>query len=360
MLTTKPWLWPLLLAALDIQIRAFLNPTAFLPAIVYSLVCRDVKQYPDLQGILQAMTLVNEPGFNNCGPILQMPQEMISLDKRLYLLCSESRSTAKKLSNKIQAEDSKLKRGCGSFLGNHAFPIFLSQQHLSLPYFLDIELPSDILPLSEPELLTLRASAARFLRGKSAKELAQGFQARTSIPAVPSSLSALWVQQLILVFCRRLSLDSSVQSAGQELLLHAEQEAAARQNNFKQALRILLDPESYKLIDKPGSVDEASKLLDSYIGFQYSPEKGTYKNRSIILIKESGILKLIGTESESNIRSLLDELEARGIFLKHDNVKFSDGKTQRFYWLDHDATKGSSIQVPRFQGSSTSETDIQT
>lgn len=338
LLTKKPWVWSPLLVALDVQIRLYF---ADVPPIVHDLVCPDEIQRASLLKALQALTLTNDPGLCDRGPIVssQIPASF-SADHRLLVMYDVDRRSARRLSTVLQTEDGNLKRGAPLTLPQPTLPVLISASAFSLPFIRDIPLGPDAEALSVEELSTLRSAACHFLRKSIAKCLSQEMAAKLNASEAPFvSLANLWLDAMVMTISKAFHLDPSIRSGGEEHLLRVQEEAEAKEQKIAQAIMLLSDPQTYdgKIADKPKAADEATVLQAQYPVLKYCPKKGDHAGETIVLTDDIGLTKLIGWDDTSDLPILLDALKQRKLLLKRKaNVSFQ-GKCQRFHWLSWDA-----------------------
>ena len=338
LLTKKPWVWSPLLVALDVQIRLYF---ADVPPIVHNLVCPDEIQRTSLLKVIQALTLTNAPGLCDCGPIVssQIP-DAFSTDHRLVVMCDVDRRSARRLSSVLQTEDENLKRGAPLPLPRPTLPVLISASAFSLPFIRDIPLEPVAEALSIEELSTLRSAACHFLRKKIAQHLSQEMEGKLYTPEAPFvSLADLWLDSMVTTISKVFRLDASTRSAGEAHLLRVQEETEARDQKIAQAITLLSNPQTYdgKIVDKPKTANDATKLQAQYPAFEYQPKRGPYADSTVILSDDQGLMKLIGWDNASDLPILLDELKRRNLLLKRkENVSFQD-KSLRFHWLSWDA-----------------------
>ena len=338
LLTKKPWVWSPLLVALDVQIRLYF---ADVPPIVHNLICPDEIQRASLLKVLQALTLTNDPGLCDCGPIIssQIP-DSFSTDHRLLVMYDVDRRSARRLSSVLQTEDENLKRGAPLPLPRPTLPVLINASAFSLPFIRDIPLEPADEALSIEELSTLRSAACHFLCKNIVKRLSQEMVAKLNAPETPFvSLANLWLDAMVITISKTFRLDTSTRSGGEEHLLRVQEEAEAREQKIAQAIMLLSDPKTYdgKIVDKPKTSNEATDLQAQYPVLKYCPTKGDHSGETIVLTDNVGLMNLIGWDNASDLPILLDALKQRKILLKRkENVSFQD-KSLRFHWLSWDA-----------------------
>ena len=346
LLTKKPWVWSPLLVALDVQIRLYFDAQirlyfADVPPIVHNLVCPDEIQRASLLNVLQALTLTNDPGLCDCGPIVspQIP-DSFPTDHRLLVMYDVDRRSARRLSSVLQREDENLKRGAPLPLPRPTLPVLISASAFSLPFIRDIPLEPAAEALSIEELSTLRSAACHFLHKNVATRLSQEMGAKLNAPEAPFvSLANLWLDAILITISKIFRLDASTRSGGEEHLLRVHEEAEARDQKIAQAIMLLSDPQAYngKIVDRPKTTDEATALQAQYPVFKYCPKKGDHAGETVALTNDLGLMKLIGWDNDSDLPILLDALKQRKLLLKcKENVSFQD-KSLRLHWLSWDA-----------------------
>lgn len=334
LLTKKPWVWSPLLVALDVQIRLYF---ADVPPIVHNLICPDEIQRASLLKVLQALTLTNDPGLCDCGPIVspQIP-DSFPTDHRLLVMYDVDRRSARRLSSVLQTEDENLKRGAPLPLPQPTLPVLINASAFSLPFIRDIPLEPADETLSIEELSTLRSAACHFLCKNIVKRLSQEMVAKLNAPETPFvSLANLWLDAMVITISKTFRLDTSTRSGGEEHLLRVQEEAEARDQKIAQAIMLLSDPQAYngKIVDKPKTTDEATALQAQYPVFKYCPKKGDHAGETVALTNDLGLMKLIGWDNDSDLPILLDALKQRKLLLKcKENVSFQD-KSLRLHWL---------------------------
>ena len=328
LLTEQPWLWGALLATGDLQLRVFRSD--FLrPTFLFNLVCPKEEARQDLTNLLCALTLINEMGLCDSGPILCQDPTYCP-DQRLYLQIDPERRVLRKAVSQITEADRARKRGIVIHDPLSSYPLFLSSSPAVLPFTVDLDL-SPITPLDSDTLHLLTQAMCLLLRKDTVTIAGNEISHSTT-----RWQNIAWLLALVSAFGKVLGLSREAVSAGNDLLLSGENARLARIALINNAVTTLSDPAHWigQLAEKPATKEDAQSLLKTYWGLHYMPTKGELAGKSIILCNDDGLRRSLGWSDSENIPLLLDALEEKTYLLrKKSSVAFSNQNTLRLHYL---------------------------
>ena len=289
------WLFPVITAALDVQLRSF-APCAEIPVFIYNFTIKK----PNLQvekvfsSTFTALNLTTEGTACNSAP----PQ-IIALDTghltdwsgcrdRLVILRTSTGAPLKPLFDALDECERQTRFGGVLPRRLATVPILRSRTIFDRADTVDIELPSTIDPLTGYDLDLLRIAAARTLTKANAAE------------AYPFEV---WRTAVIQIF-----LEANLPSHGmaftaayngfedaQASQLRAE---AEREETLRKALELLGDQSRYEdeIIPKPATADEATRLLDdeqAAVAFRHTPTQGNGRGQPFIIFSNASLFRLL-------------------------------------------------------------------
>ena len=305
------WLFPVITAALDVQLRSF-APCTEVPIFLYNFTVKK----PNLQveqAITRAFTALNlttEGTACNSAP----PQIVVSdsgdledwsgCRDRLVILRTSTGAPLKPL---FDALDECERQTCfGGILPRRlgTVPIIRSRTIFDRDDTVDIELPSTIDPLTGYALDLLRIAISHTLtKANAAEAYRRWYGPMTSHARNQLDPFEVWRTAVIQVF-----LEANLPSHGmaftaayngfedaQASQLRAE---AEREETLQKALELLSDQSRFEveIIKKPDTADEATRLLDdeqAAVAFRHTPTQGNDRGQPFIIFSNASLFRLL-------------------------------------------------------------------
>lgn len=305
------WLFPVITAALDVQLRSF-APCAEIPVFIYNFTIKK----PNLQvekvfsSTFTALNLTTEGTACNSAP----PQITV-LDSgdladwsgcrdRLVLLRTSTGAPLKPLFDALDECERQTRFGGVLPRRLSTVPIVRSRTIFDRSDTVDIELPSSIDSLTNYDLDLLRIAAARTLtKANAAEAYRRWYGPMTSLARYQLDPFEVWRDAVVRVF-----LEANLPSHGmaftaaydgletaQASQLRAEEE---REETLRRALELLGDQSRYEdeIIPKPATADEATRLLDEEreaVAFRHTPTRGPESGKHFIIFSNASLFRLL-------------------------------------------------------------------
>ncbi len=309
--TNSEWLAPILIAALDTQLRSFSGCDS-IPVFCYNFTLKKVNLQAD-SGFMSVLTAMNftvqggacssaprEISVQNDGDI----EDWNGCHDRLVVLRTAKGGGLAPIFDKLDTYDRSraYKRVLPPRLST--VPIIRSKTFFDRSDTVDCELPEVIPALTDAQLSWLRTAFSRVLTAKNAADASKRWRNRMyHMCGFLRNPFEEWRDVLHRVF-----LDSVFPNQGQakETAQTGFQTAQKRQKEAEEerekilqdALDLVADQSSYekKIIDKPTSRDEGKKLLNidqSAIAFRYVRTSGTYEGKHFIVFTDDSLFRLL-------------------------------------------------------------------
>ena len=305
------WLFPVITAALDVQLRSF-APCAEIPVFIYNFTIKK----PNLQvekvfsSTFTALNLTTEGTACNSAP----PQ-IIALDTghltdwsgcrdRLVILRTSTGAPLKPLFDALDECERQMRFGGVLPRRLATVPILRSRTIFDRADTVDIELPSTIDPLTGYDLDLLRIAISHTLtKANAAETYRRWYGPMTSHARYQLDPFEVWRTAVIQIF-----LEANLPSHGmaftaayngfedaQASQLRAE---AEREETLRKALELLGDQSRYEdeIIPKPATADEATRLLDdeqAAVAFRHTPTQGNGRGQPFIIFSNASLFRLL-------------------------------------------------------------------
>ena len=305
------WLFPVITAALDVQLRSF-APCAEIPVFIYNFTIKK----PNLQvekvfsSTFTALNLTTEGTACNSAP-----SQIIALDTghltdwsgcrdRLVILRTSTGAPLKPLFDALDECERQTRFGGVLPRRLSTVPIVRSRTIFDRSDTVDIELPSTIDSLTNFDLDLLRIAAARTLtKANAAEAYRRWYGPMTSLARYQIDPFEVWRDAVVRVF-----LEANLPSHGmaftaaydgletaQASQLRAEEE---REETLRRALELLGDQSRYEdeIIPKPATADEATRLLDEEreaVAFRHTPTRGPESGKHFIIFSNASLFRLL-------------------------------------------------------------------
>ena len=305
------WLFPVITAALDVQLRSF-APCAEIPVFIYNFTIKK----PNLQvekvfsSTFTALNLTTEGTACNSAP----PQIIVSdsgdladwsgCRDRLVILRTSTGALLKPLFDDLDECERQARFGGVLPRRLATVPIIRSRTIFDRDDTVDIELPSTIDSLTNYDLNLLRIAAAHTLTKANAAEVyRRWYGPMTSLARYQLDSFEVWRDAVVRVF-----LEANLPSHGmaftaaydgletaQASQLRAEEE---REETLRRALELLGDQSRYEdeIIPKPATADEATRLLDEEreaVAFRHTPTRGPESGKHFIIFSNASLFRLL-------------------------------------------------------------------
>ena len=308
LLESAPTLLPVVVAAMDAQLRAF-KCFRKAPQGIYNFVLPKGSPGADewLFTAFRAVSFVNELGAVSMGPIEITLKDSGDLSRwkacyeRLAILRTTTGALLWPLVESI--EEAERFRKCGGHPPSPfpTVPIAVTRGILQCPQVLDVALPDrpDRLCVADQDLL--RTAMAVLLDKTLAQEAYDCWR-----KAIKSSSTyringfRLWRDTLIDVAISRWFSNPEAKRRVHALLgknaLQQEEDEARRAETLDRAFRLLSDPGRYnsQIVDRPTSKEEAQLLLSTDVAaFHFTPQRGPDKGRTFLAFSEESLRRLL-------------------------------------------------------------------
>ena len=305
------WLFPVITAALDVQLRSF-APCAEVPIFAYNFTVKKPNLQVD-QAITRAFTALN---LTTAGATCNSaPPQITVLDSgdladwsgcrdRLVLLRTSTGAPLKPLFDALDECERQTRFGGVLPRRLSTVPIVRSRTIFDRSDTVDIELPSSINSLTNYDLDLLRIAAAHTLTKANAAEVyRRWYGPMTSLARYQLDSFEVWRDAVVRVF-----LEANLPSHGmaftaaydgletaQASQLRAEEE---REETLRRALELLGDQSRYEdeIIPKPATADEATRLLDeeqTAVAFRHAITQGAASGQHFVVFSNSSLFRLM-------------------------------------------------------------------
>ena len=305
------WLFPVITAALDVQLRSF-APCAEIPVFIYNFTIKK----PNLQvekvfsSTFTALNLTTEGTACNSAP----PQIIVSdsgdladwsgCRDRLVILRTSTGALLKPLFDDLDECERQARFGGVLPRRLATVPIIRSRTIFDRDDTVDIELPSTIDSLTNYDLNLLRIAAAHTLTKANAAEVyRRWYGPMTSLARYQLDPFEVWRDAVVRIF-----LEANLPSHGmaftvaydgletaQASQLRAE---AEREETLRKALELLGDQSRFEgeIIKKPDTADEATRLLDeeqTAVAFRHTITQGSASGQRFVVFSNSSLFRLM-------------------------------------------------------------------
>ena len=305
------WLTPILIAALDTQLRSFSGCDG-IPVFCYNFTLKKVNLQADSNFIrvLTAMNFTVQDGACSAAPREISVQNNGDIEDwngchdRLVVLRTAKGGGLAPIFNKLDTYDRSraYKRVLPSRLST--VPIIRSKTFFDRSDTVDCELPEVIPALTDAQLSWLRTAFSRVLTAKNAADASKRWRNRMyHMCGFLRNPFEEWRDVLHRVF-----LDSVFSNQGQakETAQTGFQTAQKRQKEAEEerekilqdALDLVTDQSRYEneIIDKPVTADEAKERLKTdpdAVAFRHSPTSKDYVGQHFIIFTEQSLLRFL-------------------------------------------------------------------
>lgn len=305
------WLTPILIAALDTQLRSFSGCDG-IPVFCYNFTLKKVNLQADSNFIrvLTAMNFTVQDGACSAAPREITVQDNGDIEDwngchdRLVVLRTAKGGGLAPIFDKLDTYDRS--RAYKGVLPPRlsTVPIIRSKTFFDRSDTVDCELPGVIPALTDAQLSWLRTAFSRVLTANNAADASKRWHNRMHDQyGFLRNPFETWRDVLLGVF---LNSVFSKQGQARETAITSFQTAQKRQKEaeaerekiLQRALDLVADQSSYEkeIIDKPASRDEGKKLLNidqSAIAFRYVRTSGTYEGKHFIVFTDPSLLRLL-------------------------------------------------------------------
>ena len=329
------WLIHVILAAFTAHSMAFLKRPEKIPVFGENFVLEDGNDAETLIQALRAVTFLNERGLDNAGPILGDPDWKAWKDSPERLVVNRGTGKAIRTLREMLTERDRLLK-CGAPVAPMTtVPILVSNSYFFSDLVNDRPIPAGIPRLSEEEQDILRTAAAKVFTPETAQKAL--FIMNWNLTLAGSyrrSTRLLWRDTC-------LELMTSIWFPEEDRREAVLRQATAYLNEEKEvldqdskmvadAVAFLEDPARYaeRLVEKPDSLKEAKKLLESYDGIVFTPARGVFTNLQLIGFRRETLCRLLGwgVEEKRLLNTLLDRCEERGTLVNREmGLSFKSG-----------------------------------
>lgn len=349
------WLIPILIAALDTQLRSFSGCDS-IPVFCYNFTLKKVNLQADSNFIrvLTAMNFTVQGGACSAAPreiIVQGSDDIEDWNgchDRLIVLRTAKGCGLVPIFDKLDTYDrSRTYKGVlPSRLST--VPIIRSKTFFDRPDTVDCELPEVIPALTDVQLSWLRTAFSCVLTGENAADASERWRDRMyHMCGFLRNPFEEWRDVLHRVF-----LDSVFPKQGQaretaktsfQTAQKRQKEAEAeREETLRKALELLGDQSRFedKIIKKPDTAAEATRLLDEQceaVAFRHTPTRGSDCGQRFIIFSNTSLFRLLQRAGLDD--SLYDVFKKRavamGLMVKQSwPVKVGDTNFNGFWICD--------------------------
>lgn len=339
LLETQPQLLPVVIAAMDAQLRA-LKRCDSIPHFAYNFIpnAGDAQAVKWLIDVFRAVTFSNSAA----GAIELTLREASDLETwrgcpdRLVVLKTASGSLLRPIITELEKRD-KIEK-CGGILPPPlpTVPIAVSRSVFNCPHTYDVALDKEPQALRVEEMDLLRWAMAQVLTKETAEEARSRW---TNLMAHPCSYRwerrEIWRSVLIRLLHDAWFRDSENRARAEALfstrLERQHEEEQKRRELITKALQLISTPTRYEreIIERPATKAEAERALeDEAVAFWYRPAKGEYAGKKLIAFSKKSLLRLLQRVSVGEVLydAVLDACENAGL-LNQKNQTINLGGT---------------------------------
>lgn len=305
------WLSPILIAALDTQLRSF-SGCDDIPVFCYNFTLKKVNLQADSNFIrvLTAMNFTVQGGACRAAPREITVQGSGDIEDwngchdRLVVLRTAKGGALAPLFDKLDTYDRS--RAYKGVLPSRlsTVPIIRSKTFFDRPDTVDCELPEVIPALTAAQLSWLRTAFSRVLTGENAADASNRWYdrmhdqygyLRNPFEEWRDVLHRVFLDS---VFSKQGQARETAQTGFQTAQKRQKDAEEEREKILQRALDLVRDQSSYEneIIDKPASRDECKKLLNidqSAIAFRYVLASGQYEGQHFIVFTDDSLLRLL-------------------------------------------------------------------
>ena len=305
------WLAPILIAALDTQLRSF-SGCDDIPVFCYNFTLKKVNLQADSNFIrvLTAMNFTVQDGACSAAPREISVQNDGDIEDwngchdRLVVLRTAKGGGLTPIFDQLDTYDR-----CRAYNGVlpprlSTVPIIRSKTFFDRSDTLDCELPEVIPALTDAQLSWLRIAFSRVLTGENAADASKRWRDRMhdqcGFLRNPFEEWRDVVLRVFLdsVFPKQGQSKKTAETSFQTAQKRQKEAEAEREKILQAALDLVTDQSRYEkeIIDKPASRDEAKRLLNieqSAIAFRYIPASGAYEGEHLIVFTGPSLLRLL-------------------------------------------------------------------
>lgn len=305
------WLTPILIAALDTQLRSFSGCDG-IPVFCYNFTLKKVNLQADSNFIrvLTAMNFTVQDDACSAAPREITVQDNGDIEDwngchdRLVVLRTAKGGGLTPIFDKLDTYDRSraYKRVLPPRLST--VPIIRSKTFFDRPDTVDCELPEVIPALTDAQLSWLRTAFSYVLTKENAADASKRWRDRMHDPCrflrdpFEEWRDVLHRVFLDSVFPEQGQAKETAQTGFQTAQKRQKEAEKEREKILQDALDLVRDQSSYedKIIDKPATADEAKERLKTdpdAIAFRHSPTVKKYAGRHFIIFTEQSLLRFL-------------------------------------------------------------------
>ena len=305
------WLTPILIAALDTQLRSFSGCDG-IPVFCYNFTLKKVNLQADSNFIrvLTAMNFTVQDDACSAAPREITVQDNGDIEDwngchdRLVVLRTAKGGGLTPIFDKLDTYDRSraYKRVLPPRLST--VPIIRSKTFFDRPDTVDCELPEGIPALTDAQLSWLRTAFSYVLTRENAADASKRWRDRMHDPCrflrdpFEEWRDVLHRVFLDSVFPEQGQAKETAQTGFQTAQKRQKEAEKEREKILQDALDLVRDQSSYedKIIDKPATADEAKERLKTdpdAIAFRHSPTVKKYAGRHFIIFTEQSLLRFL-------------------------------------------------------------------
>ena len=305
------WLTPILIAALDTQLRSFSGCDG-IPVFCYNFTLKKVNLQADSNFIrvLTAMNFTVQDDACSAAPREITVQDNGDIEDwngchdRLVVLRTAKGGGLTPIFDKLDTYDRSraYKRVLPPRLST--VPIIRSKTFFDRPDTVDCELPEVIPALTDAQLSWLRTAFSYVLTRENAADASKRWRDRMHDPCrflrdpFEEWRDVLHRVFLDSVFPEQGQAKETAQTGFQTAQKRQKEAEKEREKILQDALDLVRDQSSYedKIIDKPATADEAKERLKTdpdAIAFRHSPTVKKYAGRHFIIFTEQSLLRFL-------------------------------------------------------------------
>lgn len=300
----QPILLQIAVAALDSQIRVY-KKMKTAPTGLYNFVPSKGGNADNwLKTVLRVLTLTNEPGHFDAGPILIQVKNMEDL-KRWRLCCERfaviftgTGSLLWPLIEGLEEQERIIKSG-GPLpdMLLPTIPISVCRFVLQSPYAVDIQLPEAPLPLTDKQQDYLRSGMINLMSMDTARQIHENWQKVLADPtAYRTAGFNCWREILLETILSAWGLEQDCLELGTSVVQQEELERLKREDALERGLQLLVHTERFQeeIVDRPASKPGALRALSGEaVAFWFVPSKGTDKGQKLLAFSGDSLKRLL-------------------------------------------------------------------
>lgn len=349
------WLTPILIAALDTQLRSFSGCDG-IPVFCYNFTLKKVNLQADSNFIrvLTAMNFTVQDGACSAAPREITVQDNGDIEDwngchdRLVVLRTVKGGGLAPIFDKLDTYDRS--RAYKGVLPPRlsTVPIIRSKTFFDRPDTVDCELPEVIPALTDAQLSWLRTAFSRVLTVKNAADASKRWhnrmhdQCRFLRNPFEEWRDVLHRVFLDSVFPKQGQAKETAQTGFQTAQKRQKEAEEEREKILQDALDLVTAQSRYEneIIDKPASREEGKKLLNtdqSAIAFRYERASGQYEGQHFIVFTDDSLLRLlkrVGMTKELYGPFKERALKAGVMVMKSASARFGSLSLNGFWFYD--------------------------